>query len=416
MTQNNEGCLALDALSVRPQLERIWQVLPQARLVGGAVRDLLAGRAVSDFDLATPEPPEDVMQRLESAGIKAVPTGLAHGTVTAVLEGCGFEITTLRRDVKTDGRHAEVAWTQDWREDAARRDFTINAMSCDPTGRVHDFFGGRADLKAGWVRFVGDAALRIREDALRVLRYFRFEARYGRGARDAATVQAVSAGAALIAGLSVERVWSELKRILSGPRVGETLGLMDATGVLRVCLPELQTESSAAVRRVEALLASGAPADGLLRLTALLQGAHVEGDDVEAAVKRLRLSRTEAAFVVAVCNGAAVTPGDMQGDADTARLLARVPREVALGRAWLARAQVRERGQDEPGWDGLLKALGTRRVPEFPVAGRDLLALGIAPGPEVGRHLAAVRAWWEAGGCVADRIVCLEWLERRLAA
>ncbi len=163
-----------------PALGHVWDVLPEARVVGGAVRDALADRAVVDIDLATSRPPADTMAALRQAGVKVVPTGLGHGTVTAVVDGRGFEITTLRRDVETDGRHAVVAFTEDWRLDASRRDFTINAMSMARDGTLFDYFDGTADLQAGRVRFVGDPATRIAEDYLRILRFFRFYARYGR--------------------------------------------------------------------------------------------------------------------------------------------------------------------------------------------------------------------------------------------
>lgn len=176
--------------------------------MGGVVRDLMMGRSVADVDLATPEPPEQVLATLKQAGIKAIPTGLAHGTVTAVIESAPYEITTLRRDVETDGRHAVVVWTADWREDAARRDFTMNAMSRGRDGVLHDYFGGQQDLAQGLVRFVGNAATRIAEDALRILRFFRFQARYGRGQPDAEAIEAVTAQAGLLRGLSVERIWS----------------------------------------------------------------------------------------------------------------------------------------------------------------------------------------------------------------
>ncbi len=175
-------------------VQRLFAILPTARLVGGCVRDTLAGRPVADIDLATPLPPEDAAQTLTAAGIRVIPTGLAHGTVTALIDGRPYEITTLRRDLVTDGRHAEVAWTGDWREDAARRDFTMNAMSLAPDGTLHDYFGGAADLAAGRVRFVGDAATRVAEDYLRILRFFRFQARYGTGDPDPAAMAAVRGG------------------------------------------------------------------------------------------------------------------------------------------------------------------------------------------------------------------------------
>ena len=254
---------ALRALLDDPDLAPVLAALPQARLVGGAVRDALAGLPVADIDIATPEPPETSMARLAEAGLRVVPTGLAHGTVTAVSNHRPFEITTLRRDVATDGRHAQVVWTDDWRADAARRDFTINALSLDRDGGLHDFFGGQADLAAGRVRFVGEAGQRIAEDYLRVLRFFRFYARYGHGAPDGAAVGAIAASVDGLAMLSAERVWSEIKRILAAPDPVPSLGLMEQLGVLAAVLPE-----GGDLARLAALVARGAPADPLLRMAA----------------------------------------------------------------------------------------------------------------------------------------------------
>jgi poly(A) polymerase len=383
-----------------PALRAVLAALPGARLVGGCVRDALAGRPVADLDLATPEPPEVVARRLAEAGLRAVPTGLEHGTVTAVSGGRGFEVTTLRRDVETDGRHAQVAWTDDWREDAARRDFTINAMSLRPAdaerAEVLDYFGGVEDLRAGRVRFVGEAGRRVAEDYLRVLRFFRFQARYGRGEPDAEAVAAVRAGASGIGRLSPERVWSELKRVLATPDPAASVALMAELGVLERVLPE-----GAAPRRLAALVAGGAPADPVLRLAALLDG------DPAALAERLRLSGEEGERLAALRRGPVPTP-DLDDDA-LRRLLADEPAEMLIDRAWLA-------GADAPAWHGLRARLAATVRPSFPLAGRDALALGAKPGPAIGRALAAVRAWWMAGGCRADRAACLDELARRLSA
>ncbi len=219
-------------------LIRVWDALPEARIVGGAVRDSLAGRPVADIDMATPKAPVHVMVALKRAGLKVVPTGLAHGTVTAVADGRPFEITTLRRDVETDGRHAVVAFTEDWQTDASRRDFTINAMSMARDGRIYDYFDGATDVQAGRIRFVGDPATRIAEDYLRILRFFRFYARYARVQPDPATLDALQAGIPGLAHLSVERVWMELRRILSAPDPDEAIAVMRRLGVLAAILPE----------------------------------------------------------------------------------------------------------------------------------------------------------------------------------
>ena len=374
-----------------PGLQAVLAALPRARMVGGCVRDALLGRPVADIDLATPDAPEDVMEALRQAGLKAVPTGLAHGTVTAVAAHRGYEVTTLRRDVATDGRHAVVAFTADWRADAARRDFTINAMSMAATGEVFDHFGGLADLEAGRVRFVGDAATRIAEDYLRVLRFFRFHARYGRGAPDADALEAIRAAIPGLARLSAERVWSELKRILAGPDPAGTATLMRQTGVLAAVLPEAGDPAPLA-----ALVAAGAPPDPVLRLAALI------GGDGVAATTRLRLSGAEATRLVAL--RAATAPADDADDDTLRRALADTPKEVLIGASWLA------------GRAPALRArLAALPVPVFPLAGRDLAAAGLRPGPAMGTLLRELRAWWLQGGCRADAAACRAELARRLA-
>lgn len=366
-----------------PGMEKIWVALPEARMVGGAVRDMLAGRAVADVDFASPLKPEAVMARAKALGLKAVPTGFEHGTVTIVAAGRGFEVTSLRRDVQTDGRHAVVAFTDDWREDAARRDFTINAMSCTRDGEIFDYFGGRADLAAGIVRFVGAAAERIAEDYLRILRFFRFFARYGQGGPDAAAVAAIAAGREGLRQLSVERVWSEVKKILAAPAPLAAVELMRETGVLEIILRGAQPE------RLAALLGRGAPVDPLLRVAALT--------DEDLAV-RLKLSGAEAAMLAAWRKPFVLTPED--DEAALRRALADEPREVLMGQSWLW-------GGDGAGWAGLRERLVGMARPVFPLQGRDLAALGVKPGPEMGEMLAGARRWWMEGGCVADGAACL---------
>ncbi len=381
------------ALLDDPDLAPVLAALPQARLVGGAVRDALAGLPVADIDIATPEPPETSMARLSEAGLRVVPTGLAHGTVTAISNHRPFEITTLRRDVSTDGRHAQVAWTDDWRADAARRDFTINALSADRAGGLHDFFGGQADLAAGRVRFVGEAALRIAEDYLRVLRFFRFYARYGRGAPDEEASTAIAAAVDGLRILSAERVWSEIKRILQAPDPVPALGLMQRLGVLAAVLPE-----GANLPKLEALVQRGAPPDPLLRMAALLDGS------TQGFARRLKLSALEEARLAAWRAGP--IPGGT--DADLRRWRAEEDVDVLIGRIWLA---------DLPAGVGasLRARLARIEKPTFPLEGRDALALGAKPGPAVGAALRRVRAWWMEGGCLATKAACREQLERELS-
>jgi poly(A) polymerase/tRNA nucleotidyltransferase (CCA-adding enzyme) len=377
-----------------PALAAVMAALPEARVVGGAVRDALAGREVTEIDLATPLRPEQVIEALRAAGIHAVPTGLEHGTVTAVADGHGFEITTLRRDVATDGRHAVVAFTDDWRADAARRDFTINAMSLTPTGEVFDYFGGVADLRAGIVRFVGDPATRIAEDYLRILRYFRFYARYAVGAADPVALAAIRAGTPGLARLSVERIWSELARMLSAPDPRAAVTLMEEQGVLGVVLPE-----GADPARLARLVEAGASADPLLRLAALLMG------DPEEFAERLRLSNAERGRLTALRAGPVPQPGD--DDAALRRLLADNTHALLIDRAWLA-------GGSAPEWVVVRGRLAALPRPLFPLEGRHVLALGEPEGPRVGALLRAVRQWWLDGGCVADEAACRAELARRL--
>jgi len=380
--------VAPPALLAEPEVARVLAALPRARAVGGVVRDTLAGRPLADLDLATPDAPEAVTAALSAAGIRVIPTGLGHGTVTALAGSRPIEITTLRRDVSTDGRHATVAYTDDWREDAARRDFTINAMSMERDGTVHDWFGGRQDLAAGRVRFVGDAARRLAEDHLRALRFFRFQARYGRAAPDAATLAAIAAAVPLLGRLSAERVWSELKRILAAPDPSPSVALMAETGVLAAVLPEATDQAALA-----GLVRAGAPADPLLRLAALAPGP------TGALAERLRLSGAEAARLEAARGP--VPPPDADDHA-LRRALAEAPPGALVDRAWLAEAR------GAPGdWAGLRARLASMPVPSFPLTGADVVALGVPPGPRVGAALAAVRAWWLAGGCVAGREACL---------
>ena len=384
-----------------PAPAAVLAALPGARAVGGCVRDALADRPVHDVDVAAPLPPEAMVPLLRRAGLKVFETGLAHGTVTAVLGGQPVEVTSLRRDVETDGRHAAVAWTADWREDAARRDFTINAMSLAVDGRLWDYFGGREDLAAGRVRFVGDPDTRLREDYLRALRFFRFQARYGAGEPDAAALAAIRAAVPGLARLSAERVWMEIKRLLEAPDPSGAAMLMAETGVLGAVLPG--ATGLPALARLVAI--EDAPPDPLLRLAALLP----PGMETGGLAARLRMSGAEAATLAAL-RGPAPSPGN--DDAALRRALAEAGHAALRGRLLLAQA----RGG---GGAGDLAALRRRLAglprPEFPLQGRDALALGVPPGPEVGRLLQAARSWWMERGCVDGAEACRGRL-RELAA
>ncbi len=365
-----------------------------------------SGADAADLDVATPERPERVMALLAAAGLRAIPTGLRHGTVTARLRGRRYEITTLRRDVACFGRHAEVEFTRDFDEDALRRDFTINALSCDADGRLHDPVGGLADLLAGRVRFVGDAHDRIAEDYLRILRFFRFSARFGRGAPDAGALAACAELASGIDRLSGERVRQELWLILATARVGAALAQMQATGVLARLLP-----GPVAPAQLDRLLAAWPAADPLLRLAALLRDGWVEAEAISRLASRLRLANAEAERLSQLL----LTPLPEIAATDRAQRLAiyrlgpalygdLVRLTVATGRAELATAH------------RCLALAAAWPVPVLPITGADLLARGIAPGPELGRLLEQVRRDWEMQDFTPDRTACLEVLERLLAS
>lgn len=375
------------------------------RFVGGCVRDHLAERAVFDLDLATPEPPETVMARLDEAGIRAIPTGIEHGTVTAVEGGHPFEITTLRRDVETDGRRAVVAFTDDWREDAARRDFTINAMSLDPEGALYDYFGGREDLASGRVRFVGKAEQRIREDYLRILRFFRFQARFGRGEPDPEALAAVVELAPGIARLASERLHAELLRLLATPEPVAVVRLMVEHGIMARIAPEL-SDAHCLGRLVGQGLEESEP---LTRLASLVAGE----DRAAAALRvahRLRFSGAERRRLVELAEAPALAR-DLD---DPARLRAHTYRlglETTLD-ALRLEAAARERSEPElRAFAGAIAQLEAWTPPPFPLGGRDVTALGIAPGPTVGELLSEIEDWWLEQGMAPGRAACLERLQ-----
>jgi len=353
----------------------------EVRFVGGAVRDGLLRLPVSDIDMATRHRPEAVVAMLEGAGIKAVPTGIAHGTVTAVSEGSVVEVTTLRRDVATDGRHAVVAYTSDWQEDAARRDFTINALFADPqTGEVFDWFGGVADLHAGCVRFIGDPRARIAEDHLRILRFFRFHARFGRGDPDIAALDACAARANDLMALSRERIADELLKLLATAAPLAALRLMLGRDILKPVLPEIATPDS-----LDRLIAREAdlqvPGDSIRRLAALI-GPRPETAAQIAA--RLRLSKAKAKRLVAACI--------VDAPQTVGALAYRIGVESAIDRLLLGNGDAADLASLD-GW--------TR--PVLPIAGGTLVARGLTPGPVVAATLSAIETAWIAEGFPSGR-------------
>ena len=346
------------------------------RYVGGAIRDDLLGLPVSDIDLATRIPPDEVMRRLEEARIKAVPTGIDHGTVTAVSDGHPFEITTLRRDVSTDGRRATVAFTDDWKGDAARRDFTINALSADPdTGELFDYFGGLADLEQRHIRFIGDPLQRIAEDHLRILRFFRFHARFDAGEPDAAAIEACTARANDLMGLSRERIADELLKLLAVPDPSPTVEIMLARGILKPVLPEIASSRLGRLKRlIAAERATAIDADPLRRLAALLPSDPVVAEDVAA---RLRLSNKAKKRLVCAVGPAKGPP---------AALAYRLGVACAVDRLLLA------------GHAPQAAQMASWHAPRLPISGGQLIKRGLAEGPLVARTLRRIEdIWVEAG-------------------
>jgi poly(A) polymerase len=345
-----------------------------ARYVGGAVRDTLLGIPVKDVDIATTLRPEQVVERLQAAGIKAVPTGIEHGTITAVIPFGPVEITTLRQDVSTDGRRATVTFANDWQDDAARRDFTLNALYADPaTLEISDWFGGLDDLAHRRVRFIGDARQRIREDHLRILRYFRFQARFGSQPADPEAESACAELAATLMGLSRERIAMELLNLLSLADPAPAVRRMAELGVLAVILPEASAEVLPAL--IAAEQAEGAAPDPLRRLAALLPPDPALAGQVSA---RLRLSSTQRKRLATAAARNGTEPID-------ARALAyRLGREAALDRLLIA-------GQSAA-------PLSAWQIPRLPIKGGDIVARGVAAGPEVARLLCELEDRWIAEG------------------
>jgi poly(A) polymerase len=374
-----------------PETEALMRALGEARFVGGAVRNALLGQAVSDIDVATPLPPETVRSRLQAAGLKAVPTGIEHGTVTAVVNGQPFEVTSLRADVETDGRHAVVRFTADWAEDAKRRDFTMNALYADTNGEVFDYVGGVADLEAGKVRFVGDAAARIREDYLRILRLFRFHAWYGRGPIDPAARAAAEREKRGLARLSVERIAKELLKLLEADDPVPALAAMDETGVLGEILPGM-VDLQRLKRLVAADQAGAWPSDAILRLAALLPP-----DRAGAVAAGLKLSKVHAGRLADLAGAETLPPClDSPG---VAKLLYQLGPERFRDRVRLASADAPEAfGQ----WQRLLAGAEHWQRPVFPLSGADVMAAGVPQGPAVGRVLAELETWWIESGFTED--------------
>lgn len=360
----------------------------KVRFVGGAVRDTLLGRPIKDVDAATVWPPEETRRRLETANIKVIPTGLQHGTVTAVADGHAIEVTTLRRDVETDGRRAVVAFTGDWVEDARRRDFTMNALYLSADGTLFDPFGGVADAKAGHVRFIGEAEGRIHEDVLRIMRFFRFHAHYGKGGMDGGGLDACRKHAALLEGLSAERMRDELLKLLCARNPVPCLQAMSEADIWQHT-PIADADVHAVSEMIKAEKQLGAPPDMLMRLAALTDGRPVG--------RVLRLSGAQSKTLKAIIAGFAAAP-----PADARAMRAFVYRHgVDAGVASVLRHQQARKG-------AMLEAIQAWDRPIFPLRGRDLINMGLAPGPKVSETLRHLEDQWLEEDFSADRDTLLK--------
>lgn len=355
-----------------------------ARVVGGAVRNTLMGEPVTDVDIATTARPEAVMARGRAAGLKVVPTGLDHGTVTVVAGGRPYEVTTLRADVETDGRRAVVAFTDDWRADAERRDFTMNALYADRTGRIYDPVGGIADARARRVRFIGEPEERIREDYLRILRFFRFHARYGDGMPDAGGLAACRLLRGGLARLSRERVGGEMRKIVVAPGAAHALSAMADGGILAEVLPRPAPVERFA-RLVELFVRRGLAVGAEAALAAL-------SEDAAALGEVLRLSNRERQRIAAI-GAAAMLLGDRPDGAAVRLAVYRQGNDAALSALALAAARSGEAIDD-----GLWRLAEGWTAPRFPLRAADLIAGGMRPGPALGKALREREAAWIAAG------------------
>jgi poly(A) polymerase len=379
-----------------------------ARFVGGAIRNALLGQPVVDVDIATPLPPAEVIDRLKRSGLRAIPTGIEHGTVTAISSGKPFEVTTLRRDVSTDGRRATVAFTTEWSEDAARRDFTINALYAGEDGEVFDYFGGLDDLRARRVRFVGDARTRIREDYLRIMRLFRFHAWYGKGEIDADAFAAATAEKAGLKLLSGERVQKELLRLLEAKSPMAALRAMQSASILAEILP-FDLKLDRVTRLVDIETANRRTSDNLLRLAALLP------DDAKIARKlaqSLKFSNADKDRLIEAVEpdsriSASLSPREAR------QLLYRLGPQCFRDQLLLRWSEARRDPQDG-NWRRLLKLAESWKKPELPIDGRDVMAKGIDEGPKIGTTLRALEEEWIEADFAPDRRTLLKRLKETI--
>ena len=387
------------------------------RFVGGCVRDGILGVMPQDIDIGTPDPPETVIELLQDANMRWAPTGIDHGTITTWCGERRFEVTTLREDIATDGRHAHVRWSSEWMADAARRDFTINALSATPEGAVYDYFDGLDDLAHGRVIFVGRASDRIPEDWLRILRFFRFHARYGRSDPNPDALSACQKYAEHLQKLSGERVRDELIQIFELSACVETLLLMRGARVLEYILPEAQAFGvlrQLVFLETRGLVMEGIGSDPWRRFASVL---HENTATVRHIAQRLKLSNVQCKRLVALsCDRRPIERYDEAGAASLSAALHTYGRENLVDYILLAWATERDGEhrvchERNDQWRVWLEAALSAPVPEFPISGQDLLQRGYSPGPDVGRELARLRGLWLQANCTWDRTQLLEALD-----
>ncbi|WP_085580262.1 CCA tRNA nucleotidyltransferase [Thalassospira mesophila] len=424
------GHLAPYGVMAAAQTAHLFAALAQkggtARYVGGIVRDALLARDLVDVDIACDLKPEISMAALEAAGIRVIPTGLQHGTITAIINDYSYEITTLRVDVTTDGRHADVAFTDNWLLDAKRRDFTFNAFYCDPDGTIYDPFDGETDLRAGRVRFIGVAEDRIAEDYLRILRFFRFFAHFGRPPLDAIGAEACRKGAAGLRDISSERIRDEMFKLLRAPRPAATIGDMVGFSVLPVILPELKNiprlrivewlETTALadpaitidpLRRMAALFASDKTGnDGIAHAAQFARSLRLSNDEIE----RFSLMTASFRLIDNVMDGKRIRRHLYHLGADAFR--------DAVIMAWADRAAMA--GRPVPGenarWQDMLAVAQDWQAPQLPVKGRDILkAQLVPPGPMMGQLLRLAEEYWLENDMAPDHTALMAYMAEHIA-
>lgn len=390
-----------------PPLQALLEALSadgeEARIAGGAVRDALMGQPVGDIDVATTTAPEETMRRAQAAGLRTIPTGIDHGTITVLLDGQPVEVTTLRADVATDGRHATVAFGRNWAEDAQRRDFTINGLYATPLGEVIDLIDGLADIAACNLRFIGDPEKRIREDYLRILRFFRFFAGYGRGRPDAQGLKACARLKDGLTQLSAERVWSELRKLLTAEDPSRALLWMRQAGVLTAILPESEKWGIDAIHGLVAAESQrGWTPDPLLRLAAIVPRDPAR---LQAMADRLRMSNAEAERLVAFASAPDIS--SKLRESDLPALIYRGDRQSIIDRLKLAVAGSPVADEAEL-LAGLLAAAQQWASPDFPIGGDDLKEIGVEPGRRMGALLKRLEDEWIGSGFALARVELIE--------